>query len=92
MAKSEVIKAIYMWVLGMCYEYNQKMQIFSNFQTYYDYKEPGFANSCALWVQDCQNKVWHYVNGRQQVLDASCSDFQCTIAIKADQIFKNLLK
>lgn len=88
MDKSEVMDAIFIWVLGMCFEYNQRMQLFSEFKTYHNKEYPGFDNPCALWVQDCQTKVWRYVSNQQKTLDASYSDFQCIISSKADRIFK----
>lgn len=95
MDKSEVMQAVLIWVLGMCYKHNQETGTFIVFKTFYDEIQP-VSNSdgkqCAIWVRDCQEKVWQYINGRQIMLDAACSDFQCTIAIKADHIFREYLK
>lgn len=89
MDKTDVMEAVLMWVLGMCYNYNEEMGIFAVFRTSYDSMPsacPSEVRQCTLWVEDCQNKTWRYLNGKQE-LDASCSDFQCHIAIKAKQIF-----
>jgi hypothetical protein len=94
MDKSEVMGAVLTWVLGMCYIHNEETKTFAVFRTFYDDVHQLVLEGarCALWVQDCQEKVWKYVNGRQIMLDASCSDFQRNLAIRADHIFREHFK
>lgn len=84
MHKDDVIAAMFAWVLGMCFEHNQKMGIFPTF-------EANNGSQCASWVYACHEAA-HAAVFRNAHPGGSHSDFECELMLKARRLFQPLLK
>lgn len=84
MNNDDVTLALTAWVLGMCYEHNRKMGIFSKFETDY-------GSRCAAWVDRCYETA-HAAVFRDVQPNGMHSDFECELMLKAQRLFQPLLK
>ena len=78
MHRFDLIKHTLYWVWGACILWNQTAKQFNNTDSQ-EFQE---------FVHRCHNVVWGYLRERQ-VLDSTCSDFECHLALDAKTLFGN---
>ena len=81
MHRDDLINATLTYVTGACVEYNSHVKIFS------DTSSADFY----LFRNRVHDVVWKYIHGHK-VLDGTCSDFECTLALSAAPVFKPLIE
>lgn len=90
MHRDDVSAALFAWVLGMCYAYNHKMQMFP-LQTFDPMRDHGITGAGASWFDRCLACA-HEAVFRNTHPDGSYSDFECELMLKARRLFQPLLK